>query len=1264
MNQNYNKNLSAKNGFAIILPLSTRRKDKKLRVLRDLRGGKLLLWYLRISPKYVIASLLTLLLISFTVSVYAQLKEPGLDDYLYARKLYDEKYYDLAAEQLERILRDYPDISEAQQALHLLGESYTFLEQFDEARSAFLKVAIVYPKSPQAPEAMFKVAVCLEKLERFVEAAQAFERIQGFYPRDPLALVGLNSAANIYSSLGDTVRSDAISEQLIEKYPESQAADDARMNKAYRLISHSDLITARLYLQRISERVTRPELASSAMYELAKLMRQNWELDESQATLEKAYREYPDTKGGLYSQLELGDLLTFRGLTDQSIELLTPLLKSNDDSIRSVSSIRIGDAHYRNRDYNKALSYYDSGSLLSRAQLKAAWTSEKLGLMEKALDRYLKLSTDSNEDIYYAIVRAATISQQLNRYEKAATLWSDLSNIEPTDRIIYELSKSLFSGNLPGIKEAADNFLNKYPSSPWADEILYLSASTEARDGNYKNAIALWSKLISSYPASPLADSSSLAINFTTRYRIKGDDLVEKMAELSSNPSTDPIDKATAWGDFYLEEFRDPIKAIDQYAYTTNSIVPTTEEYSYALLKSGQAYLLLYEAAIREDDQFAVQMYRDSTLSRLTLLDSLSSYSGELELLATEFVKVEFSYNSDLTENYSVDSKVSDMLLSRFDVENVSPPVVALILDREINSGDYSSSVEAHEILEQIEAVLKQRLGDDPVDDQTTAKLKYLRSIELIYTGQVKASTDSMLELWEQHPNTISAAQAGKDLFINDSLSFTRRLEILDQFEQRYPYLIEEEYHQRIKSRFLDSLDRPLEALTALHQAEDYRKWDQPGLDILNLPDEQSRYKQAQALFRGGQFERASEQFRILLNLNPKGVYASSVLWMLAQLHNQQGKIGTALAYLDTLQDRSPQSLPNSQAYHLRPELLMKMHRYEDAQVALKELIKITDNPDSLYHYRMQEMVTLYRQNLLRKNRQPLKEFYDQFKEREDIDHAKALFYLEKGRTLDRTGKHEEAREQYNTVLEKYPLTEWIDDAAYAEPLSFISEEKFEAGITGLKRFLENYPESNHISNAQLSLGLVLYQNEQYPEAVAMLRKIWENEETPHMWMRTFEALLKVYQDMRFYDAAIRLLRDYIERYPNAHDVLDRKMDIGQFYLQLGQWDETVRYYKPLIEIADAEREAEMQFYIGEAYYNKKDYRTAILEYLKVKILGRKTKLDWGVTALYQIALCYEELEEYDGAARMYKQIIKERGEASNYGRAALKKLNQLSIRK
>ncbi len=1202
--------------------------------------------------------LIVLVALISTAPLLAQPKESGLDDYFYAQKLYDEKYYDLAADQLERILRDYPQMSEAEEALYLLAESYFLLERYNQARASYLKVAIMFSESSHAPESLFKVAICLEKLNRQPEAAEAYQRILGFYPNEPQALEGLIISSTIYNSLGDTVRADVIGDLLIDKYPDSQASDMARLAKAYRLIEHGDNITAKLYLSRIAERFSRPELASAALYELGKLLRHDWELDEAEHVLQSAVDNYPETEGGVNARLELADLLTYRGFCDRSIVLLSPLLKSSVDTVRTWGAVRTGDAYYRIADYERALKHYNQ-ERMPQSELKIAWTLEILGRSDEALEQYFRNVSDATNQGQQAYLRSAILASHLGQNERSIELWKGVTAYSKSDRIFYELCKAYAASNTINVTSAVDSLLSLFPDSPFADEALYMSAIASENVEKYPEAVRRWNQLIASYPASVLADSALMSVRFTQRYHIKADKLVESMAELSSNPTMDAVDKAIAWGDFYLNQFSDPVKAIDQFEWILNSIVPQSEGYVKALHSSGIAYLLLYEAAVRENDPFSMSMYRDSTLSRLARLSSLSKYSDEVESLASEFVRVELGYFGEDSVMTASGLKVCELLIKRFNAENVAPDVMALYLDTKL-SQTVLDEIEAQDIVDTIQKVIHQQIGEEPIDNQTEAKLKRLEVIALNDGGWYVSAIDSAMQLWMELPHTIAGASIGQWLLEQDSVGFQVKLDLLEQYEGRYSYLLDVERHARMKSQLLDSLNRPMEALEAYHTAELSANWGRPDLDILSIPDEPTRYRQANAFFHVEMYERAYEEYRVLLNLNPNSKFAPQSMWKLAQIHDHEGQTELAIAYIDTLKSQFPESVAHREAIHLRPELFVRLGDYRQAKGAITELLANTENPDSLFHYRTQEMVCLYRTDQLQDDRKQTKAFFNEFKEREDLDQVKSLFTLEMGKLLDRAGLHEKAREEYQTILKKYLFTQWADDAAYAEALSFISEEKFAEGIVGLTQFVENYPESELIPNVRLSLGLVLYQNEQFPDAVSNLRKVWENEQFPQYWLQSFEALLEVYRGMRFYDAAIRLVRDYIDRFPNAPDVLDRKMDIGQYYLQLGQWDETVRYYRPLIALADAEREAEMQFYIGEAFFYKKDYRTAILEYLKVKILGRKTKLDWAVTSLYQIGLCYEALEEYEGAARMYRQIIKERGEASNYGRTARKRLDEL----
>ena len=291
---------------------------------------------------------------------------------------------------------------------------------------------------------------------------------------------------------------------------------------------------------------------------------------------------------------------------------------------------------------------------------------------------------------------------------------------------------------------------------------------------------------------------------------------------------------------------------------------------------------------------------------------------------------------------------------------------------------------------------------------------------------------------------------------------------------------------------------------------------------------------------------------------------------------------------------------------------------------------------------------------------QEAKLFLKTYKHHEQAGEAKVQFILEKGYAYDRAKRFDDAQDRYREITRKHPFSAWSDDALYANGLSLVSMGRFAEGADEMEKVLENYPDSDIKHNVTLSLGLARLKAEQYSQAIKALKKLWDDEQAEEFWKPAYDALLTAYRDLRYWDAAIQVTRHYLQRFPRSTGAMDRRMDIGQFYLQVGEWDEAIRHYRPLLSVADAEQEAEIQYYIGEAFQRKGEYRTAILEFLKAQILGRKTKLDWGVTALYQAGICYEALEEYRNAARMYRKIIEVTGIESNYGRAAQKRIDGL----
>ncbi|MEJ2051294.1 MAG: tetratricopeptide repeat protein [Calditrichota bacterium] len=155
--------------------------------------------------------------------------------------------------------------------------------------------------------------------------------------------------------------------------------------------------------------------------------------------------------------------------------------------------------------------------------------------------------------------------------------------------------------------------------------------------------------------------------------------------------------------------------------------------------------------------------------------------------------------------------------------------------------------------------------------------------------------------------------------------------------------------------------------------------------------------------------------------------------------------------------------------------------------------------------------------------------------------------------------------------------------------------------------------------------------------------------------------LIKLYQDAGLWDSAIAMAKQYVQEFPNVDDNFATRILVGTFLTNMGEFNRAIDYFEGLLQEADSESAAEIQYYIGEAYFKQNKFKQAITEYLKVPYLNPHTKLDWSTNALWYAGQSYERLGDVDRAIALYRRIVDEKGATSNYGRFALKRIDQLT---
>jgi tol-pal system protein YbgF len=105
------------------------------------------------------------------------------------RELYSQAYadyargnYDLAIQEYEEYLRNYPDTDLADNAQYWIGECLYAKKQFGDAITAWDSLLRTYPASDKIPDARFKKGMALERLGRRREALIEYRYVVDRFP--------------------------------------------------------------------------------------------------------------------------------------------------------------------------------------------------------------------------------------------------------------------------------------------------------------------------------------------------------------------------------------------------------------------------------------------------------------------------------------------------------------------------------------------------------------------------------------------------------------------------------------------------------------------------------------------------------------------------------------------------------------------------------------------------------------------------------------------------------------------------------------------------------------------------------------------------------------------------------------------------------------------------------------------------------------------------------------------------------------------------
>ncbi len=140
----------------------------------------------------------------------------------------------------EELVAAYPEQPQAPEAELLIGELYYETAEYERALAWYERVLDAYPDSKDAPEALYGAAWCQLELERIEPMRDLFLRLVRDYPQHERAHQGLMHLGDYYYNGHQFLKASRLYEQVVERFPETADAVQARQLLTYLADTEAD----------------------------------------------------------------------------------------------------------------------------------------------------------------------------------------------------------------------------------------------------------------------------------------------------------------------------------------------------------------------------------------------------------------------------------------------------------------------------------------------------------------------------------------------------------------------------------------------------------------------------------------------------------------------------------------------------------------------------------------------------------------------------------------------------------------------------------------------------------------------------------------------------------------------------------------------------------------------------------------------------------------------------------------------------------------
>ncbi len=1190
------------------------------------------------------------------------------NDFSYALKLYNEGFYDIAAQQFSTFINRYPGSDRQGDARFYYADALQKIGNLDDARIEFQGLAVSMPEHKRAPEAWYRAGECYLLQGNLAEAAKAFETVKILYPSDPQAPPALLAAARAYLQDHQLNRAEQAIKEFLDRYIESSEYPAGRILFARVLLEKNEPERAGVEFRRIREISQDPTFLAEALLGEARVYQQLGLLNRAVELLKQTVVDYPNQQAAREATRQLAEIYLDKRDYPAALALLGKALdRYRDQKDQQIFKMMRAQTYFGKGDYSLArkeieplLDQNEDGAAQNTLRFYYASCLVESGQAEAAYQEFQKLNRQAGATLTELrpaiLINLTRIAGQTGRYSESRQYLQELERLlRPgivTEKLHAGFIETVLSAGELGLAEAElQRFLALYPASPLRDDLLFQTAKAYFKAGNYLQASSLFNRIVEQYLCAADYDSSLLYRDFIRSYHQQGRQTgVTELARLLGRLLTGADREQLLFdlGKIYLDDLKDYQEASHIFAaYVENA--PDSG-------RAGEGWYYLSKSQLRQAE-YQRFLHPQNTPGYETLLATLKravSYAAYTP--APDSLTFWFLTRTIAHEAIPAPKLVQfwEHFLKTYPDSRLSYPVQLELAAAYLAAGDSSNAVRLWTVLSQ------QRQNIVLAGDaywrlanyyQQNGDLSQSEEILKTYLLEIKTHPDQA----EAYLRLAHAAESRGEY--GTAAQFYER--ILSRFDYAPAADIarEQVINAYIRAGQLDNALKKIQVILAQYPETS----DRIAAHFLVAPQPSLYFYAGKAFASSGKHPQARQYLLTFLNRAASPEHVNEALYLLGRMAEQEDDPESALLQY-ALVKPAPSDSFFYQANKNRADILFKSGKYSEAVAILTTLIDMA--PDAAQKQDLEALKIRCMINQGAATQAAVKAFSKTYKGTPSLPNHLASFEYERGRVAFTKKKFDPAIKYFKTVMKRYKETDYYDDAHFMLGQAYATLNKPEEAIKVFREFQEKHPDSPLLSNVHLSLARIHFREEDQDAGLEETRKAVETAVDAPSRKAALSLLINAYKQIGLWDGALNSAREYVRLFPNAQDAVNKKISIGNAMIRLNRYQEAIDYFKKLKFEVSSREEPEIQFYIGEAYYNSGQYQTAINEFMKIPLLSQKTKLQWEASALYFAGQSYEKLGRSQEAIRMYQQIVDRPGIQLEFKRQArqlidkLKKLN------